>query len=170
MQRAESFEKILMLESLWAGGEGDDRGWYGWMASTTQWTWVLVNFGSWLCTGSWHSVVHEVAESRTQLSDWTELNWCPLGQWCHPTISSSVVPFSSCPQSFPASGSFQMSQFFALGAQSIGVSVSASVLPMNIQDWFPLGWTGWISLLSNGLSRVFSDTTVHQFFGAQLSL
>ena len=97
---------------------------------------------------------------------------CPLSQWCHPTISSSVVPFSSHLQSFPASGSFQMSQFFASGDQSIGVSALVSVLPMNIQDWFPLGWTGWISLQFRGLSRVFSNTTVqkHQFFGAQLSL
>ena len=100
-------------------------------------------------------------------------NPCPLSQWCHPTISSSVVPFSSCPQSFPASGSFQMSQRFASGGQSIGVSASTSVLPMNTQDWSPLGWTGWISLQSKGLSRrVFSNTTVQkrQFFGAQLSL
>ena len=81
-------------------------------------------------------------------------------QWCHPTISSSVVPFSSCPQSFPASGSSPVSQFFASGGQRIGVSASASVLPMNIQDWFPFGWTGWISLQSKGLSRVFSNTTV----------
>ena len=94
----------------------------------------------------------------------------PLSQWCHPTISSSVVPFSSCLQSFPASGSFPRSQFFILGGQSIGVL--ASVLPMNIQDWFPLGWTGWISLQPKGLSRAFSNTTVqkHQCFGAQLSL
>ena len=83
-------------------------------------------------------------------------NSCPLSQWCHPTISSSVIPFSSHLQSFPASGSFQMRQLFASGGQSIGVSASASVLPMNIQDWFPLGWTGWISLQSKGLSRVFS--------------
>ena len=90
----------------------------------------------------------------------------PLSQWFHPTISSSVVPFSSHLQSFPASGSFPMSQFFASHGQSIGVSASASVLPMNTQDWFPLGWTGWISLQSKGLSRVFSSTTVqkHQFF------
>ena len=87
-------------------------------------------------------------------------NPCPLSRWCHPTISSSVVPFSSCPQSFPASGSFAVSQFFTSGGQSIRVSASASVLPMNIQDWFPLGWTGWISLQSKGLSRVFSNTTV----------
>ena len=99
-------------------------------------------------------------------------NSCPSSQWCHPTISSSVVPFSSCLQSFPESGSFPMSQFFASGGQGIGVSSSASVLPMNIQDWFTLGWTGWISFQSKGLSRVFSNTTVqrHQFFSAQLSL
>ena len=94
-------------------------------------------------------------------------NPCPLRQWCHPTISSSVIPFSSCLQSLPASGSFPMNQFFASGSQSIGVSASASVLPMNIQDWSPLGWTGWISLLSKG---VFSSTTVqkHQFFGPRM--
>ena len=99
-------------------------------------------------------------------------NSCPLSQWCHPTIPSSVVPVSSCLQSFPASGSFQMRQLFALSGQSIGVSASTSVLLMNIQDWFPLGWTGWISLQFKGLSRVFSNTTVqkHQFFSAQLSL
>ena len=96
----------------------------------------------------------------------------PSNRWCHPTISSSVVSFSSCPQSFPASGSFQMSQLFTSGGQSIGVSVSASFLPVNTQDWSPLGWTGWISLQSKGLSRVFSSTTVqkHRFFGAQLPL
>ena len=99
-------------------------------------------------------------------------NSCSLTQWCHPTISSSVVPFYSHLQSFPASGSFQMSQLFASVGQSIGVSASISVLPMNTQDWSPLRWTGWISLQSKGLSRVFSNTTVqkHQFFGAQLSL
>ena len=99
-------------------------------------------------------------------------NPCPLSRWYHLTISSSVIPFSSCPQSFPASGSFQMSQLFTTGGQSIRVSASKSVLPMNIQDWSPLGWTGWISLQSKGLSRVFSNTTVqkHQFFSSQLSL
>ena len=99
-------------------------------------------------------------------------NSCPLSWWCHPTISSSVIPFSSCPQSLPASGSFPLSQLFASSGQSIGVSASASGLPVNIQDWSPLGWTGWISLQSKGLSRVFSNTTVqkHQFFSAQLSL
>ena len=97
-------------------------------------------------------------------------NSCPLSWWCHPTISSSVALFSSCLQSFPASGSFPMSQFFASGGRSIGASASASVLPMNIQNWFPLGWTDWISLQSKGLSRVFSSTTIqkHPFFKAQL--
>jgi len=89
-------------------------------------------------------------------------NSCPLSRWCHPTMSSSVVPFSSCPQSFPASGSFPMSQLFASGGQSIGVSASASVLPMNTQDGSPLGWTGWISLQSKGLSRVFFNTAAQQ--------
>ena len=99
-------------------------------------------------------------------------NSCPLSRWCHPTVSSSVVPFSSCPQSFPASGSFQMRQLFTSGGHSIGFSASTSVLPMNTQDSSPLRWTGWISLQSKGLSRVFSNTTIqrHQFFGAQLSL
>ena len=99
---------------------------------------------------------------------WACLNSCPLSRWCHPTISSSVIPFSSHLQSFPASGAFLISQFFVSGGQSIGVS--ASVLPMNIQDWFALGLTGWICLQSKGLSRIFSNTTVqnHQFFGAQL--
>ena len=99
-------------------------------------------------------------------------NLCPLCQWCHPAISSSVIPFSSCPQSLPASGSFPVSQLFAWGGQSTGVSALASVLSMNTQDWSPLGWTGWTSLQSKGLSRVFSNTTVqkHQFFGTQLSL
>ena len=99
-------------------------------------------------------------------------NSCPLSWWCHPTIPSSVISFSSCLQSCPASGSFQMSLLFASGGQSIGVSASASVPPMNTQDWSHLEWTGWISLQSKGLSRVFPNTTVqkHQFFGAQLSL
>ena len=100
-------------------------------------------------------------------------NLCPLSWWCHPTIPSSVIPFSSHLQSFPATGSFQTSQLFVLGGQSIGVSASTSVLPMNTQDWFPLGWTplGWISLQSKGLSRVFNTTVQkHQFFGPQPSL
>ena len=96
---------------------------------------------------------------------------CPLSRWCHPATSFSVVLFSSCRRSLPASGYFPMSQLFAWGGQSIGISASASVLPMNTQDWSPSGWTGWISLHSKGLSRVFSNTTVqkHQFFSAQLS-
>ena len=98
-------------------------------------------------------------------------NSCPSSQWCHPTISSFVVPFSSCPQSLPGSEFFPMSQLFAWGGQSIGVSASATVLPTNTQDWSPLEWTSWISLQSKGLSRVFSNTTVqkHQFFSTQLS-
>ena len=97
-------------------------------------------------------------------------NSCPLSQWCHPTISSSVIPFSSCLQSSPESGSFQMSQLFPSGGQSTGVSASASVLPVNIQDWFSLGWTGWISLQSKGLSRVFSNNTVKSINSSALSL
>ena len=98
-------------------------------------------------------------------------NSCPSCQWCHPAISSSVIPFSSCPQCLPASESFPRSQLFTWGGQSIGASALVSVLPMNTQYWFPLEWTGWISLQSKGLSRVFSNTTVqkHQFFGAHLS-
>ena len=98
-------------------------------------------------------------------------NSCPSSLWCHPAILSSVIPFSSCPQPLPAAGSFPMSQLFAWGGQSTGVSALASFLPKNTQDWSPLEWTGWTSLQSKGLSRVFSNTTVqkHQFFGAQLS-
>ena len=119
-------------------------------------------------------VVWWTAAQQTSLSitsSGSYLNSCPLRQWCHPTISASVIPFSSCLQTFPTSGSFQMSQLFTSGGQSIGVSALASVLPMNIKDWFPLEWTGWISLLSKGLSRVFSNTIVqkHQFFCTQLS-
>ena len=110
-------------------------------------------------------------QSSLSVTNSQSLFRCPLSRWCYPTILSSVVPFSPCLQSFPASGSFPMSQFFASGGQSIGVSASASVLPMNIQDWFPLGWTGWISLQSKGFSRV-SNTTVqkHQLFGAHITL
>ena len=116
-----------------------------------------------------HSVVsnslqpHELQHARPPCPSPTArvyLNPCSLSWWCHPTISSSVIPFSFCPQSFSAAGSFQMNQLFASGGQSIGASALASVLPMNIKDWFPLGWTGWISLQSKGLSRVFSNTTV----------
>ena len=136
---------------------------------TALWRHLLLPFSS----------VQSLSRVRHFATPWTSFsitnsgvysNSCPWSQWCHPTISS-VVPFSSCLQSFPASGSFQMSQFFTPSGQSIGVSASASILPMNIQDWFPFGWTDWISLQSKGLSRVFSNTTVqkHQFFGAQIS-
>ena len=110
--------------------------------------------------------------SRVFSSARVHTNLCPLSLWCHPTFSSSVAPFSSCPRSFPVSWSFPMSQLFASGGQSIGVSTSTSVLSMNTQNWFPLGWAGWISLPSKGLSRVFSNTTVqkHQFFSTQLAL
>ena len=117
---------------------------------------------------------HELKHTRLpcpSLSPRVCSNSRPLRRWCHPTVSSSVIPFSSCLQSFPVSGSFPVSQLFTAGGQSIGASVSASVLPANIQDWLPLGLTGLISLQSKGLSRVFSNTTSqkHQFFGAQLS-
>ena len=123
----------------------------------------------WLLETLW-TAAHQASLSITNSQVYS--NSCPVSRWCHPTISSSVVPFSSRLQSFPASGVFSVSQFFASSGQSIGVSASPSVLPMNIQDWFPLGWTDWISLLSKGLSRVSCNTTVqkHQFFGAQLSL
>ena len=137
-------------------------------------------------TGHWHyPLFSSVVQSSPTLCDpknhskpglpvhhqLPELNSCPSSQWYHPAISSSVVPFSFCPQALPESGSFPMSQLFASGGQSIGVSASASVLPVNTQDWSPLGWTCWISLQFKGLSRVFSNITVqkHQFFSTQLS-
>ena len=114
---------------------------------------------------------HGLQHARPPCPSPPPANSCPLCQWGHPTISSSVVPFSSCLQAFPASGFFPRSQIFESCGQSIGVSASASVLPMNIQDWFSLEWTGWISLQFKGLSTVFSNTTVqkHQFFSTQLS-
>ena len=136
--------------------------------------WVVISFSrgsslsqfshSVVCNSLWpHGLQHTRPPCPSSVPG-AYSNSCPSHQWCHPTISSSVIPFSHL-QSFPASGSFPMSRFFTSGFQSIGVSASASVLPMNIQDWFPLGWTSWISLLSKGLSRVFSNTTVqkHQF-------
>ena len=122
----------------------------------------------WLFATPWTAACQA---SLSITNSWSFSNSCPLSQWGHPTILSSVIPFSSCLQSFQVSGSFLMGQLFTSGGQSIGVSASASVLPMDIQDWFPLGLTGWISLKSKGLSRVFFSTTVqnHQFFGAQLS-
>ena len=145
-------------------------------------SWVLTSGGRvWKIVQFSHSVMstslrpHGLQQARLPCPSSTPRAYsdsCPLSQWCHPTISFSVIPFSSCLQSFPMSGSFPVSLLFASGGQSIGVSASALVLPMNIQDWFPLGWTGLISLQSKGLSRVFSNTTIqkHQFFGAQLSL
>ena len=119
-----------------------------------------------------HELLHARPPCPSPTSGVYSMDSCPLSWWCHPIISSSVILFSSCRQSFPASVSFPVSQFFTSNGQSIGVSASASVLPMNIQDWFPLGWTGWVSLLSKGLSRVFSNTTVqkHQFLHIQPSL
>ena len=136
------------------------------------WTnWASVQFSHSVSSGSLRP--HELQHAKPPCPSPTPgvyPNSCPSSRWCHPAISSSVIPFS-CPQSLPGSGSFPMSQLFPWGGQSIGVSASASVLPMNTQDWSPLEWTGWISLKSKGLSRVFSNTTVrkHQFFGAQLS-
>ena len=145
-------------------------------ALLSPWTWVWVRSGSWWWTGK-PGVLSSVAQScltlwphglqhaRLPCSSPTPRacpNSSPSSWWCHPTISSSLVSFSSCLQSFPASGSFPVSQFFTSGGQSIGVSASASVRPINIQDWFPLGLTGWISFQSKGLSRVFSNTTVQK--------
>ena len=131
-----------------------------------------VHFSCSVMSDSWRP--HELQHTRPPCPSPTPgvyPNSCPSSRWCHLAISSSVIPFSFCPQFLPASGSFPMSQLFAWGGQSTGVSASVSVLPMNTQDWSPLGWTGWISLQSKGLSRVFSNTTVqkHQFFGAKLS-
>ena len=129
--------------------------------------WLFNSVQSLNCVWLLATVSHEPQHTRPPCPSPTpgvHPNPCPLSRWCHPTISSSVVPFSSCAQSFPTSGSFPMSQFFASGGQSIEVSASTSVLPMNTQDWSPLGWTGWISLKSKGLSRVFSNTTVQKHF------
>ena len=133
---------------------------------------ILVQFSRSVVSDSLRS--HESQHARPPCPSSTprvHSDSCPLSQWCHPAISPSVVPFSSCPQSLPASESFPMSQLFAWGGQSTGVSAFASYLPKKSQGWSPLEWTGWISLQSKGLSRVFSNTTVqkHQFFGAQLS-
>ena len=130
-------------------------------------SWVQFSHSVCLFATPW-TAVRQASLSITNFQSLLKL----MSMRCHPSISSSVVPFSSCLQSFPASGSFQMSQFFTSGGQITGVSASASVLPMNIQDWFPLGWTGLISLQSKGLSRVFSNPTVqkHRCFGTQFSL
>ena len=122
--------------------------------SIGQFSWSVVS------DSLWHDGMQHARPPCPSPTPGVHSNSCPSSQWCHTPISSSVVLFSSCPQSFPASGSFPMSQLFASGGQRIGVSALASVLPLNIQDWFPLGWTGWISLWSKGLSRVFPNTTV----------
>ena len=134
--------------------------------------WRSVQFSCWVMSDSLRP--HEFQHSRPPSPSPTSgvhPNSRPLCQWCYPAISSSVIPFSSCPQSLPASESFTMSQLFAWGGQSIGATALASVLPMNTQGWSPLGWTGWISLQSKGFPRIFSNTTVqkHQFFSTQLS-
>ena len=136
---------------------------------------ILISSVQFICSVVSNSLrPHELQHTRPPCPSPTpgvHLDLCPLSQWCHSAILSSVVPFSSCPQSLPASESFPKSQLFPWDGQSTGVSASASVLPMNTQDWSPLGWTSWISLQSKGLSRVFSNTTdqKHQFFGAQPS-
>ena len=165
-------------------GESQGRGaWWAAIYGVAQsWTWLkrLSSSSSLVCISVQfsRSVVsdslrpHEPQHARPpcpSLTPGVHPNPCPMNQWCHPTISSSVFPFSSCPQSFPASGSFPMSQLFSSGGQSIGVSVSASVLPINTQDWSPLGWTGWISLQSKGFTRVFSNTTVQSINSLVLS-
>ena len=124
-----------------------------------------------VCDSLWPHESQHASPPCPSLTPRVHSNSCPSRRWCHPAISSSVVSFSSFPQSFPASMSFPMSQLFPWRGQSIGASASASVLPMNTQDWCPLGWTGWISMQSKGVSRVFSNTTVpkHQFFSTQLS-
>ena len=123
----------------------------------------------WLFVTPWTAAIRPPCPSPTPR---VHPNSCPLSRWYHPNVSSSVVPFSFYPQSFPASGSFQMSQLFESGGETFGVSASASVLPMNVHDWSPLGWTDWVALQSKGRSRVFSNTTVqkNQFFSAQLSI
>ena len=156
--------KIVLQTALWAGQC---------LAPTTicLHQFSSVHFShSVVCDSLWP---HELQHTRPPCPSPTPRvypNSCPSSQWCHPAISSSVIPFS-CAQSLPASESFPMCQLFTWGGQSIGVSASTLVLPMNTQDWSPLGWTDWISLQCKGLSRVFSNTTVqkHQFFGAQLS-
>ena len=168
--RTDSFEKTLMLGKI----EGwRRRGWQKMRGLDEAQAGIKIQFSLSVVSDSLRP--YEPQHARLPCTAPTPRaysNSCPLSRWCHPTISSSVILFSFCLQSFSASGSFPMSQLFASGGQNIGDSASASVLPINIQDWFPLGWTGWISLQSKGLSRVFSNTTVqkHLFFSTQLSL
>ena len=156
----------LRVHSQWSSSMGFDKMYKDTYSS------LSVQFSGWVVSDSLR--LHESHNARPPCPSHpsgVHSKSCPLSLWYHPAISSSVIPFSSCPQSLPASGSFPMSQPFAWGGQSTGLSASASVLLMNTQDWSPLGWTGWISLQFKGLSRVFSNTTVqkHQFFGTQLS-
>ena len=152
---------------------GDLDSWWSWENQVSSIQFISIQFiHSVMSDSLWpHGLQHDGPPCPSPTPG-VYSNSFPLSQWCHPTISSFVIPLSSHLQSFPASGSFEMSQLVTSGGQTIGVSASASVLPMNIEDWFPLGWTGWISLQSKGLSKVFSNTTVqrHQFFGTQLSL
>ena len=159
----ESRKRLKLYTDSWASRNSLSV----WSVSSVQFSSVAVMSDSLWSHGVQHARPPCPAPTPRVYSNSCLLNW-----WCHPTISSSVVPFSPLLQSFPASGSFPMSQLFMSGGQSSGVSPSTSVLPKNIQDWSPLGWTGWISLQSKGLSRVFSNTTVqkHQFFSAQVSL
>ena len=158
---------------MWARHHQSHQMMWDWKSAILAWTVCSVQFSYSVVTDSlWlHGLQGDMLPCPSPTPR-VYSNTCPLSRWCHPTTSPFVIPFSFCPYSFSASGSFQMSQLFTSGGQSIGVSASTSVLPMYIQDWFPLGWTGWISLQSKGLSRVFSNTTVQklQFFSTQLSL
>ena len=180
----------FLLQEYWSGLFPSSRG-SSWLRYWTQVScigrWILYNWAtretltmiskfkfshSVMSNSLWPHELQHASPPCPSPTPGVHSNSRPSSRWCHPAISSSVIPFSSCPQSLPALGSFPVSQLFTWGGQSAVVSASASVLPMNIQDWYPLGWAGWISLLSKGLSRIFSNTTVqkHQFFGTQLSL
>ena len=172
----EEHPRNITLDSTWVKNKSvlfkPLKMWGFFMTLPSTWLYSVSSVQSlshvWLFATPW------IASRQASLSitnSWSLLKPMPSSRWCYPAISSSVVPFSSGPQSLPASGSFPMSQLFTWGGQSIGVSALVLVVPMNTQDWSPLGWTGWISLQLKGLSRVVSNTTVqkHQFFGAQLS-
>ena len=158
---------IILLKEVWKDGKRKHSQIHisngNWQIRHPQWHYITLSVSYSVVSDSLQP--HELQHTRPPCASWTPgvcSNSRPLSRWCHPTISSSVAPFSTCLQSFPASGSFQMSQFFPSGGQIIGISASALVLPMNIQDTFCLRWTGWISLLFKELSRVFSNTTVQE--------